>query len=482
MSARRVSLVTAVILSLAYQCACPASATPLDDLVAAPDPAYASTLVRTDVFSGYKVYYLRITSQNWLTTAEVNKPLWRHWLTVIVPDTIVTDVGLLVVDGGNNTSSTPPDMSDILPFAGPLVVSMGTVIGYLQQVPSEPLRFADETYNRTEDAIIAYSLDKFMTTGDPKWPLLLPMVKSAVSAMGAVEDLVADQTGHPMNRFVVAGASKRGWTTWLTGVYDAMADQRVIGLAPMVIDVLNMDVQMDHHRKAYGNYAPNSTAYHMYGGYSDSVKDYVEKGVFAGFYTPGGQTLLSVVDPYEFRDVLTVPKFIINSTGDQFFLPDGAQFYYGDLLGDNYLNYLPNTDHGLGLTENPYNILNPLVAFYQGVVTGAGMPDFSWTYMDEETLKIETTTVPTSVSLWQAHTDVSRDFRMENIGKAWQSTPLTEVTNGVYVVQVPTPTTGWTGYMVQMKFPTVGLGGATYTFTTPIKVLPDTYPKPYGTK
>ena len=56
-------------------------------------------------------------------------------------------------------------------------------------VPNQPLVFADDPGNqRNEDAIIAYTFDKFLKTQDPTWPLLLPMAKSAVRAMDTIQD------------------------------------------------------------------------------------------------------------------------------------------------------------------------------------------------------------------------------------------------------------------------------------------------------
>ena len=39
-----------------------------------------------------------------------------------------------------------------------------------------------------------------------------------------------------IERFVIAGASKRGWTTWTTGA----VDNRVVAMIPMVMPILNM--------------------------------------------------------------------------------------------------------------------------------------------------------------------------------------------------------------------------------------------------
>jgi PhoPQ-activated pathogenicity-related protein len=40
-----------------------------------------------------------------------------------------------------------------------------------------------------------------------------------------------------VNKFMLAGESKRGWTTWMTGPID----DRVIAMAPVVLSNLNMN-------------------------------------------------------------------------------------------------------------------------------------------------------------------------------------------------------------------------------------------------
>src|SRR5205085_2890716 len=104
------------------------------------------------------------------------------------------------------------------------------------------------------DDLIAYGHVKFMDTGDPAWLPRLPMVKSAVRAMDAVTEFLGSEAGGKtvVKQFVVAGGSKRGWTTWLTGA----VDPRVAAILPLVIDVVNVRACKINHYSAYGFWAP----------------------------------------------------------------------------------------------------------------------------------------------------------------------------------------------------------------------------------
>ena len=87
-----------------------------------------------------------------------------------------------------------------------------TVVTEVRNVPNEPLVFAGESEERTEDGIIAYTWDKFLRTGDEKWPARLPMTKSAVRALDTVTAFCASDAGGnvTVDEFFVAGGSKRG--------------------------------------------------------------------------------------------------------------------------------------------------------------------------------------------------------------------------------------------------------------------------------
>jgi PhoPQ-activated pathogenicity-related protein len=445
--------IRALAILLALFLATCAAATPLDDYIAKPDASYTYNLVQTIDSPLGKVYVIDMKSQTWRSEKEVNRTLWQHWVSIYVPTDVTSSTALLFINGGSNRNTTPPKPDGML---AQISVQSRTVLVDLKQVPNEPLTFADDPGNeRSEDAIIAYTFDKFLKTQDPTWPLLLPMVKSAVRAMDTAQDFLTKTTGGKVQikDFVVTGGSKRGWTTWLT----AAVDKRVRAIAPIVIDVLNMGPQMQHHFAAYGFY-------------SKAIGDYEQMKVLGRLDSQGGSEIRNFVDPYEYRDRYTMPKFLINSSGDQFFLCDSAQFYFQDLPANKYLLYCANTDHGLGGS----NAEKALVAWYTAILTGRELPRFTWDAAEPGHMVVNAKTRPTEVLLWTATNPTARDFRLETLGKAWQSTPLAGDDKGVYDARVKTPEKGWTAYFVELQFDSGT--PMPYRFSTEVRVVPDTLP------
>jgi len=429
-----------------------AAGTPLDDYVKAPDDNYSYRVVNTLKGEGGTAYVLEMTSQAWRNKDEVDRTIWKHWLTIIKPDEIASDKALLWITGGSNKSDAPGKPDSLVMN---IALKSKTVVAELRMVPNQPLVFSDDGRSRSEDAIISYTFNKYMETGDSTWPLLLPMVKSAVRAMDTVHSHIASVTDNRLHihEFVVSGGSKRGWTTWLT----AAVDKRVIAIVPVVIDVLNMAEQMKHHFSAYGFY-------------SKAIEDYEAMDVFSRLDTPGGRKLRSFIDPYSYRDRYTIPKFLINSSGDQFFVSDSAQFYYHDLKDPKYLRYVPNTDHGLGGSD----AVESLMAFYAAILRGAPLPEYSWRVRKDGAIGVRAKTEPKAVKLWQATNENARDFRLETIGKVWTSTDISGRGRGRYLARVPEPEKGWTAFFVELTFDS-GIG-IPYKFTTEIHVVPDRLP------
>ena len=126
--------------------------TPLDLYVATPDTNYGYTVLKTNVGAGQTSYVLELRSQVWLTTNEVDRPLWKHWLVIVEPTGVTNTQSLLYIDSGHTGDSAPTSGDSSLTQ---IALDTKTVVTQLKMVPNEPLMFAGETTNRTEDEIIA---------------------------------------------------------------------------------------------------------------------------------------------------------------------------------------------------------------------------------------------------------------------------------------------------------------------------------------
>jgi PhoPQ-activated pathogenicity-related protein len=433
----------------------PATAkTPLDAYVAAPDPSYSWEPVSSIAGDGFTTHVLRMTSQRWLTEAEVDRPLWEHHLTVVVPSEVGSDVALLYIGGGDHDDDPPAQANPVLATAA---LQTRAITAELHGVPNQPITFVGDDYGpRVEDELIAYGWRKFLEGGaqDPIWLARLPMTKAAVRALDTVTAFAKTEAGGgaQVGRFVVAGGSKRGWTTWTT----AAVDDRVVAIAPIVIDLLNVVPSFRHHYQAYGFYAP-------------AVGDYEREGIMKWQHTPEYRRLVEITEPFSYRARLDLPKLILNATGDQFFLPDSWRFYYAELIGEKHLRYVPNSEHSMRDTDAPQS----LVAFFHAIVEDFPRPDVTWT-TTEGRITVSASAPPTAVELWRAENAEARDFRVDVIGRSWTSSALTADADGTWSAPLEAPEQGWRAYFVELTFD--GPGELPLKFTTGVHVVPDTLP------
>ena len=428
----------------------------LDAYVANQDPAFAWNVDHSIAGPGYHGAVLTMTSQTWLDASKVDKPVWKHWLTVIVPDDVKFTKAFLYITGGDNTDPAPKTVP--ARFAK-MAVETHSVVAELDDVPNQPLRFAEQPDRpRVEDEIIAYQQAKFTKDHNPIDLVRLPMVKSGTAAMTAVQQYLLSDAGGELkvDGFVVSGGSKRAWTTWLVGA----TDRRVVAIVPIVINVLDVDATTRHHWEAMGYFSP-------------ALKDYVENGLIPGAIgSPGLAAVNRIEDPLNYRDrpSMRMPKFVINAVGDEYFPPDNTQFGYHLLPQTKRLRMIPNSKHSTGGTD----IQESITAFYDTVLNHRPIPDYAWTVRKDGAIVVRSKVSPSEVKLWQATNPKARDFRVDTIGKAFTSTTLAQRQDGTWVGEVGKPASGWTAYFVELTYPS----GDAYPlkFTTEVSVTPNTLP------
>lgn len=369
-------------------------------------------------------YNLLLTSQQW------HEYVWTHQLTILVPRENKYDGALLFITGGSNKKGQPnwsKNEDAFLAALGGLAAKNHGIVALLRQTPNQPL-YKD----LTEDALISYTLHKFKEDGDYSWPMLFPMVKSAVRAMDAVQQFSKQQLHHTINRFVVSGASKRGWTTWLTGA----SDSRVVAIAPMVIDILNMPVNLDYQVK-------------MWNDYSIQIEDYVKLGIPQTARTDQGQAITKMVDPYSYRKKLTMPKLLIMGTNDEYWTVDAIKHYIDSIPGKNYVHYVPNVGHDLG---DKKQALAALSAFFGATLDKRDyaecQPDLVYGKKGI-TLKVKATPdVLIGATLWSTNS-TDTDFRNDK----WEGKPLQIKKNTSVVTSTqPYPASGYRAFYLDLKY------------------------------
>jgi PhoPQ-activated pathogenicity-related protein len=451
------NLIVAFVLILAAVCRQPEP----QSVASEPLGALKSFVQNKDDFSfeikdstrvtGASCYRIRMNSGKWLNDSLVNEPLWWHWLDVIVPDERDSQSALLFIGGGTRFDS----IWEIDSLSLAKAVQTKSVIAHISNIPFQPLTYiATDTVTRYEDDLIAYGWDKYLSGGaqekDLNWLARFPMTRAVVRGMDVVETLTAAKS-NPVTSFVVSGASKRGWTTWTT----AAVDDRVIGMAPLVIDLLNLVPSFNHHHKAYGAWSPAVAEYENFG-----IMDWMGSEEF--------DRMLDHVEPYEFREVFTMPKLIVNGTLDEFFLPDSWQFYWDSIPGPKALQYVPNGNHGLAGSYNTENVFS----FFNSVIHDEPLPKMDWKVTDTS---FDVAVDPNSdyeIALWQITNTEARDFRIWVVGKTWEKTVLEKNETGIYSIPAPSAD-GYTASFVEVTFNKDSQHPI--TLSTGSKVLPDTY-------
>jgi PhoPQ-activated pathogenicity-related protein len=356
------------------------------DYVAKPDDAFRWELRDVAEKPNGKIYDLHMVSQVWMGIT------WEHQIQVYEPTTVqFPDLMPMLITGGG---AGDDDQGLGLMIANLL----GARIGVLYHIPNQPL-----FDNLREDALISYTWVKYLQTGDEDWVLLFPMVKAAIRAMDCLEAFAQEHCGTTLRGFMPLGASKRGWTTYLTGI---AAPDRCVAIAPMVFDILNMPIQIQHQRDFWGSY-------------SEQISDYTEKGLEQVVDTDRGFRLAWISDPYSYRDKLTMPKLIILGSNDPYWPVDAVNLYYPALPAPKLLLIAPNSGHGL---EDMARVAASLGAFFRLIARGEPVPRVRFQFDETPAmLKFSFSAEPQAAegSVWVARSPV-RDFR----NAQWEHAPL----------------------------------------------------------
>ncbi|GJP30529.1 hypothetical protein CLOM_g3789 [Closterium sp. NIES-68] len=293
-------------------------------------------------------YVLRVTTQRWLNESVTDRSVWWHYLSLIAPDHMRNASKGLVLffvgagwseHGRGERAYHVPKTNDVfIRLAAPLVVDLGILGVMLHQVPMMPVTFyssppgisSNKSRKLVEEEITSFSLAMAIhDTSTPEWPIYMPMAKSVIRGMDAVQLAVREMLPHvPVEAFVTIGVSKRACMAWLS----AVLDKRVVAFISYGYDLINFEPNMQHLLDSVG-------AVPIMG------RSYVDYNLTRMLHSPQLHRIMSYTDPYFFRDRLTMPKLLISASNDEFFSMDDSYYYFQDLPAPALLKIVANLDH-----------------------------------------------------------------------------------------------------------------------------------------
>jgi PhoPQ-activated pathogenicity-related protein len=195
-----------------------------------------------------------------------------------------------------------------------------------------------------------------------------------------------------------------------------------------VIDTLNFRAQMDYQIETWGEF-------------SEQIADYTRKGLVRANgeeETPRETALRTMMDPWTYREQITIPKLVINGTNDRYWVVDAAKNYFPDLVGPKYVLQIPNAGHGL---EGGHDkVVASIAALFRRVASGAELPNIEWTLEENEQgerrIVVSSNPPAHAAMLWTAVSE-TKDFReVKWTGRSFGGR------NGTFETSIPEPRPG----------------------------------------
>ncbi len=363
----------------------------LSKFVTKSDSNYKFEVIEEKQGEGYKAYILDFTSQSWHPEKTV-PPVWRHWLTVIVPKQRVKDIGMLVLTNGFSTPETP--MSEIPPYFISLAVSSKSVVAILEGFPRDKVgiyKTPTQVTNLELPEFASWSLKQYFETHDPSWIVFCPLVKTVVRAMDATQDLLLKnlRSEIPLKEFVLC-ADTPYFVPWLV----PPVDNRVIGLISINTSSFHFEQQIK--RMFMDEIAlPNFFA------------EMDDAGLLPLLETEDGENLLKIIDPYYYRESLKIPKLVVSLNNNQWQdmiylseqtvseIPDPVYWLiYPQLQLSREYAFLPqqtlyNFSSPSRTNLRIYDFKDTIQVFYQRLLGQRNMPVFQWEFSQKGECRIK---------------------------------------------------------------------------------------------
>ncbi|ECI1203443.1 PhoPQ-regulated protein, partial [Salmonella enterica subsp. enterica serovar Saintpaul] len=197
-------------------------------------------------------------------------------------------------------------------------------------------------------------------------------------------------------------------------------------------------------------------------------------GIDEKIKSPAFTQLRQIIDPLRYLNTiyqprLAIPKYIINASGDDFFVPDNTRFYYSKLPGVKSLRIVPNMNH-YSINQFAEGSLVPFINRFQSKKTLPQLIDL----IHHHLLTVYFSEAPVKVVRWTANNPNARDFRYA-CGIRYQPLTIDSPVNNKISITLNEPKTGWEATYIEATF-NDGYVATSQVYITPDEKYPQTAP------
>lgn len=419
-----------------------------------------------DILGDVRVKKYRMTSQSWSPGGLVQPAQWQHNVDIYLPaHPVKSQHALMVVNNGTNYPNgiiKPNEHNEISPeMLASIARATKAVVISVSNIPNQYLTYDTDNKLLKEDDNVARSWLLFMDNPALRTRafVYIPMATAVSQAIRVAKQELKAQG---ITRFIVTGASKRGWTSWLTFISDLDVD----AVVPFVIDLLDTRTALTHMYRSYG------------GNWPIAFYPYYQQGIDKAITTPEFQALMKIEDPMQYLAAgqsaeFNKAKYIINASGDDFYAPDNARFYFDALPGVKSLCVVPNTGHK-GILKY---VERTLITFVNRFLKNKPLLQLTTTLKDDA-LSVTFSEKPVVLKRWTANNPEARNFHYA-CDVHYQGTTVTLPNHGPVNLALNSPHAGWQATFVEATLKD-GFVATGRVYVTPDDVFPTAVPPVIG--
>ncbi|CAF0845402.1 unnamed protein product [Brachionus calyciflorus] len=353
------------------------NSTPLEDFVNNNDDLsiVKRTILNTTKTDRLTTLKYNFTSLKWFNESFSSSSIWWHYVYINIPTNLKPSSPIYFhIDNGDNNKDADGSNSLISLLAS----NCQCVTVTMRQIPNQPFRLKLDPNDglKKEDDLIASSFYVYMNfknkfPNSNNIPLLFPMTKAVKRGMDMVVEVLNEKNIEFLENFIVSGASKRGWVSYLT----AAVDPRIFAVIPIVFDFVNLNANFHAQYRSLG------------GKYTFALKDYYDYELSKNIDTIEAYDLFKLVDVNMYLENLRDKIiYMIVGTGDEFMMPENLEHFIRNLKIQTNNVFVRVLDANHYLTGQEFSLILSIQGFLVLLSKGPSyFPKYDWKFSNSLT-------------------------------------------------------------------------------------------------